>query len=376
MSSSAGDGGILMTMHRLSQGGADRVAVLLANGFVQKGIPTRFVLLRDQGEAERELLDLLHPDVSITSAGPAIGSRHLELVRGQRFIQREIVSHRPAVVLASSSNMGLVTGLASKVRRDNGPRFAMKLTNPVVRPRDRGALRTLYRHKLYAFIFNQYDLVLTLSEAERLSLLEIYPAAGALFRTVPNPYISSEMLQDPPRRRPAGPCRVLTAARMMPQKRLDVLLQAFARTSLPDSRLTILGDGPLRPALERLAQSLGIADRVEMPGFVDDVLPWLRRTDLFALSSDYEGLPAVILEAFACNVPVVTTDCFAGARQMFSEIASCAVTPVGDPAAFAAAIDRCLTSARKPEDLRKIAEGFGIEASIAAHIRALDHLMR
>lgn len=372
----AANGGILMTMHRLSQGGADRVAVLLANGFVRAGIPTRFVLLRGQGEGERELLDLLHPDVLIVSAGRAIGSRHLELVRGLRFIHNEIASHRPDLVLATSSNMGLVTGLSARLVRGNRPRFAMKLTNPVVRPHDRGAIRTLYRHKLYGFIFGHFDLVMILTEPERLALLDIYALGGTLFRTVPNPYVSNEMLRNSSVPRPTEPRRLLTAARMMPQKRLDVLLRAFARTSTVDARLTILGDGPLRHSLEQLARSLGIADRLDMPGFVDNVMPWLRRSDLFVLSSDYEGLPAAVLEALACGVPIVTTDCFASANQMFAGIDSCAVVPLDDPLAFATAVDRCLAVAPDADGLRNIARSYGIEASVAAHVAALTTLMR
>ena len=376
MRPNAASGGILMTMHRLSQGGADRVAIMLANGFVRAGIPTRFVLLRDQGEAERELRDLLDPGVAIVSAGRAIGSRHLELVRGLRFIQSEIASCRPDLVLATSSNMGLVTGLAARLGPANRPRFAMKLTNPVFRPRDRGAVRTHYRRKLYRFIFGQFDLVMILTEPERLALLDIYALGGTLFRTVPNPYVSNEMLQKPSMPRPAGPRRLLTAARMMPQKRLDVLLRAFARMSTADARLTIVGDGPLRQSLEQLARALGIADRLDLPGFVDNIVPWLRRSDLFALSSDYEGLPAVVLEALACGVPIVTTDCFAGATQMFAGIDSCAVVPIDDPVALATAVDRCLTVAPDADGLRDMTRSYGIEASIAAHIAALTGLMR
>lgn len=368
-------GGILMTMHRMSQGGADRVAILLANGFVAAGIPTELALLRDGGEGDRVLRDLLHPGVSVRSAGPAMGSRHLELLRGLKFIRREVESTNPAIVLASSSNMGLVTGLASRSYRGKAPRFAMKLTNPVVRPRDSGAIRTAYRHALYGFIFGNYDLVMTLTEAERCQLSTLYQPLAKRFRTVANAYISDEMLAEHSAPRPDGPPRIMTLARMMPQKRLDVLLKAFAELRLPNARLTILGDGPLRESLMQLAQSLGISPRVDMPGFVEDVVPWLRASDLFVLSSDYEGLPAAMLEALACNVPVVTTDCFGGARSLFAAHPSCAVTPVGDVSALARAMESCLAKHETPNGLRAIAKDYGVEGSITAHIAALRTLM-
>lgn len=365
------DGGILMTMHRLSQGGADRVGVLLANGFVEADIPTRLLLLRDGGEGERALLDILHPGVTLVSAGPPMGSRHLELLRGVRFIRRQIASENPSLVLASSNNMGLVTGLSSA-----GTSAAMKVTNPVIiLPRDGGPIRSRYRQHLYGFVFKRFDRVLTLTEAERRTLSELYPGIADRFETATNAYITPEMLADHGDDRDPGEPMLVTLARMMPQKRLDVLLRAFAEVQDRNCRLTILGDGPERPKLEHLAASLGVTERVDMPGFVEDVLPWLRRADLFVLTSDYEGLPAALLEALACNVPVVTTDCFDGTRELLAGAEGCSVVPKGDIHAISAAIDASLASAERSMNLRDIARGYDIDASITAHVAALKPLI-
>jgi glycosyltransferase involved in cell wall biosynthesis len=368
-------GGVLMTMHRLSQGGADRVAVLLANGFVAAGIPTGIALLRGGGEGEECLLDLMDRRVVLSYAGSPMGSRHLELVRGLSHIQRQIASERPAVVLASSNNMGLVTGLSAKLQRQRGPRYAMKVTNPVVRPRDKGVILEYYRHRLYGFIFDKYERVLTLTDAERGTLSKRYPQYARKFYTTPNAYITAEMIEYRPVNRISNPPTILTLARMMPQKRLDLLLLAFSKVSVKEARLVILGDGPERRRLERLAKSLGVSERVEMPGFIADVAPRIRNADLFALSSDYEGLPAALLEALACNVPVVTTDCFDGAHGLLAGAQRCAVVPRGDTAAFARAIDASLAERSAPLDLRDIARSYGIEAAVTAHISALEPLL-
>ena len=373
---SAAPAGILMTMHRFSQGGADRVGVLLANGFVRAGIPTRIALLRDGGEGDQTLRALADPRVAIVSAGRALRSRHLELVRGVGFLRREIADTRPALVLASSNNMGLVTGIATGPSATNGPGFAMKVTNPVVRPHDGGRVRRAYRRGLYRFIFGHYERILVLTEAERDVLVAISPRLADRFHTVANPYIANDLGADGPRERRAGPPHILAIGRMMPQKRLDLLLRAFAQVADGAAQLTILGDGPLRPNLEQLAAKLGIAGRVHMPGFVDDVAPWFRTADLFALSSDYEGLPAALLEALACNVPVVTTDCFAGARALLADAPSCVVTPVGDPVALGAALAAALDREQPAHDLRPISRPYAFDAAIAAHIAALAPLLR
>ena len=367
--------GVLVVMNTLGRGGGDRVAILLANGFADAGIPTRIVLMTDPDRSEAEIKSLFR-DVSVVSAGPAMGIKfserrpafghqQFERFRGVKFLRRQIDGFRPAVVLGASDNLGLILALARR-QTDCGIVFALKLTNRLFRPNS-GRARRLFRHAMFKFIFDRLDLVLTLTDADRSDALANYPAAS--FETVANPYVTNEMLDRRPSRTPGAP-RLLAAGRMVSQKRFDVLLRAFALSGHVDANLTILGDGPVRPALERLALSLGIADRVDMPGFVGDTVAWLSRADLFLLSSDYEGLPAVLIEALACNVPVVTTDSFLAARELLGGCKSCAVVPIGDPQALADGIDRCLAR-HASEDLRKIAEPYRIDAAIRAHVDAL-----
>lgn len=371
------DGGILITIHRLSHGGADRVAILLANGFVRAGIPVGFAILRDAGEGEQTLLGLLDKEVLRADAGAPIGSRHLELARGLPFIRRLTALARPSVVLASSNNMGLITGLSSLRRQgDHRPNYVLKTTNPVIRPFDRNRLKKFYRRHLYNFVFSNFDRVLTLSAEERDTLSRLYPQQKGKFLVATNPYITPKMLAEYERLSCSESPRILTLARMMPQKRLDILLAAFGRVGRSDCQFTILGDGPERPRLEALAKSLGIADRVEMPGFVDDVVPWLRGADLFALSSDYEGWPAAVFEALACNVPVVTTDCFEGARALLAGAPRSAVVSRGDVNALAHAMDDSLSSRDDTANLRDVARAYGMEAAIDSHLNALRPLLR
>ena len=367
---------MLIIMNSLSQGGGDRVAVLLADGFAANGIPTRIALMRDSGQPE--IRELLHPDVNVISGGapmglklsrkgPPLGHRHLERLRGIRLVRRAIDRSRPAVVLGGSDNMAFITALTRRPE-DRGTLFAFKLTNRLSRP-NIGPGRRVYRYNLFKFIFDRVDLVLTLSEGERRHVLSVHPGRDALLKTVANPYVADDMLSAlPPRAE--GPPRLVAAGRMVPQKRFDILLRAFALVTDSEARLTILGDGPLRRELECLARSLGVAGRVDMPGYVGDIIPTLRQSDLFVLSSDYEGLPAVVIEALACNVPVAATESFFAARELLGSAPSCAVVPIGDAAALAKAIDRCLGNG-KHLDLRGLAEPYRVETAIDAHIVAL-----
>lgn len=137
---------------------------------------------------------------------------------------------------------------------------------------------------------------------------------------------------------------VITTGRLVEQKAHRDLLAAFA--GLPQDRrgsLVILGEGPLRQALERQADRLGIRDRVWMPGFVDNPWWFIARSDVFALSSHWEGHPRAILEALACNTPIVSTDCPSGPREILADAPGAQLTPVGDTHALTRSIIRLLS---------------------------------
>ncbi|MGD2113890.1 MAG: glycosyltransferase [Acidobacteriota bacterium] len=107
----------------------------------------------------------------------------------------------------------------------------------------------------------------------------------------------------------AGARAILAAGRLVPQKRHDVLLDAFARVAerLPDARLAIAGAGALEGALRERAERPDLAGRVRFLGLVDDLPTWLAGCDLFVNSSEYEGLPLVVLDAMAARAPIVAT---------------------------------------------------------------------
>ncbi len=139
----------------------------------------------------------------------------------------------------------------------------------------------------------------------------------------------------------AGPSWV-TVPRLVEQKGLDVLLKAAARAfeQLPDWRLAIVGDGPLRDELEALAGELGIASRVDWFGHVDNPVPYLRAAQAFVLTSRFEGSPNALLEAMACGLPAVVSDASPGPLELIGEEHAGLIVPVEDVEATAAAMVR------------------------------------
>ena len=103
---------------------------------------------------------------------------------------------------------------------------------------------------------------------------------------------------------------------------------------------------------------------------------WLAKADLLVLSSDYEGLPAVVLEALAVNCPVVATDSFPGARALLGSASRCAVVPTRDTGSLASAIINSLGKSGSTAELYRLTDRYRISAAIGSHIDALTLLMR
>jgi glycosyltransferase involved in cell wall biosynthesis len=133
---------------------------------------------------------------------------------------------------------------------------------------------------------------------------------------------------------------VLSVGRLEPQKNHAMLLHAFARTVLKhDVHLMILGEGSLRLALEKLAQTLGLGGRVLLPGFVQNPEPYMRRARVFALSSRNEGFPGVLVEAMDAGTAIVSTDCPHGPSEILDEGRFGTLVPPRDAGALAAALE-------------------------------------
>jgi glycosyltransferase involved in cell wall biosynthesis len=121
----------------------------------------------------------------------------------------------------------------------------------------------------------------------------------------------------------------------------------------------------LRPALERLAGELGIAGDVIFAGYDLDPWPWLASADVFALSSDYEGLPNVLVEALHAGLPVVSTDCKSGPREILDDGVYGHLVRCNDPAALGAAIEDALD---RPHDPTARAQALSGQTSVDRHV--------
>jgi glycosyltransferase involved in cell wall biosynthesis len=142
------------------------------------------------------------------------------------------------------------------------------------------------------------------------------------------------------------------------QKRYDLLLRAVARVCEREPvSLWICGDGPERERLRTLAAHLNLEAAVRFLGFLDNPYPAMRRSDLFVMTSDHEGLPNALIEAQALGVAAVSTRCPYGPDEVIEDGVTGLLVPVGDVAAIAGAIASLLSQPDRRAEMGKAALG-------------------
>jgi glycosyltransferase involved in cell wall biosynthesis len=119
------------------------------------------------------------------------------------------------------------------------------------------------------------------------------------------------------------------------QKRQDLLIKAFALSKLK-CKLVLLGKGKDEEKIRSLIKHHKVSDRVLLAGFQKNPFPWIRHARLFVLSSDYEGLPAVLIESLVVGTPALSTDCPSGPSEIFSKSMLDCLVKCGDAEALAA----------------------------------------
>jgi glycosyltransferase involved in cell wall biosynthesis len=156
---------------------------------------------------------------------------------------------------------------------------------------------------------------------------------------------------------------ILGAGRLVHQKGFDILIRAFSliAADMPKLRLVIAGEGSDAQQLRQLALTLGLECRVLFLGNVGNLSVLMRNAEVFVLSSRYEGFPNVLLEALASGLPVVSTDCPSGPREILGDGEFGLLVPCENPQALADALRRVATDA----DLRRRLSGIGSRATAA-----------
>ena len=339
---------LLLFLPSLRGGGAERALVGVANALQERGANVVLVLARAEGPYLAEVL----PAVTVVDLHQARVSRCL------LSLTREIMRWRPRSVMSAMRHANAILVIATTVARVFGVRTRLVLS-------ERGHMAALlatgqttrvrWSSRIGGWLYRRADAIVAVSDDLAASLRSELGVGGPHVVSIPNPTITAELLRQAQEPSPHAwyldrsiPV-VVGAGRMSAEKGYDVLLGAFARvvTQRP-ARLILLGAGPLLDTLREQARQLGISHVVCFPGFAPNLGAWLSRARLFVLSSRAEGLPSVLIQAMACGVPVVSTDCATGPAEILDGGRWGALVPVDDIDAFAKAIETTLSATSTP----------------------------
>ena len=342
---------VWVLMPTLVRGGVERVVLRLLAGLDRQRYAPRLLLFADDGSGYPQPADL---PVEVFRSN-SLRAHIPELARKMR-------RRPPDVLVVHTSGASVVALLARRLARGRFPVIAV-LHIPVGIEHERQ--RDTIMRVVSKLTLPWAEAVVAVSNGAAANLAAFLGWSLARIRVLDNVVIDDTVLRDAgePVEHPwfaPGLRVVLGIGRLTPQKDFPTLLQAFALLAAddPSLRLLILGEGPDQLALEGLVEHLGLAEVVAMAGAVPNPFAYMSRSSVFVLSSAWEALPTVLIEALAVGIPVVATDCVAGPREILLDGQLGQLVPVGDAAALAAAVRATLD--RPPAaDLQLRAQTYG-----------------
>ena len=330
--------------HDFGVGGAERVMLQLASGFIDLGYPVDLVM----GRAEGPLRSEVHPRARIIDL-EAVNPLTM-FVRLIKYLRTE----RPNALLSPFEVTSLIAIIAKRISRVS-TKVVIRISVHISKNK-RTKWKKIVEKLVLSNVYPLADGIVTVSRGAAQDLSIYAGLLPARIRVINNPVLSNELLQaaQQPVQHPFFNADhipvILGVGRLTEQKDFPTLIRAFdiLRKKTP-ARLIILGDGEDRPALENLILSTGLQDIVDLFGFELNPFAFMKKASVFVLSSKWEGLPGVLIQALACDCPVVSTDCLSGPSEILKDGQYGHLVPVGDTEAIASAIESVLSGdVRRP----------------------------
>ena len=352
----------------LAGGGAERVMTILANNIAVRGFAVDLVLAKAEGPYLKEVSE----KVRVVNLG---ASRVLASLPGLiRYFRRE----HPDAMLSAQNHANVVALWARQWARVSTRLIVSEhiTLNDVAC----NSVREKRAHLIPWLMCHTYPwangvVAVSSGVADYLAKTIAFPRNR--IRVIYNPVVTDALINQSYDTvshswfTPGEPPVILAVGRLTPQKDFPTLIRSFARLRSKRSvRLVILGEGELCNSIEALVTNLGLNSDVLLPGFMDNPFAWMRTSALFVLSSAWEGLPTVLIEAMACATPVVSTDCPSGPAEILENGKWGRLVPVGDVEALAAAMAATLDEPRHP-DVALRAMDFGVDLAVDEYMKVL-----
>lgn len=360
---------VAFLLRDLGQGGAERSALRLINGLSREGFAVSLLLLKKKGE----LLKAVDPSVTLID----LRGSFLNLIKCLRALN-------PQFLFPVYTSM---RALLSKIIIDWGSKtqgMKVVLSQRNMFTMDRGPIQTKLRFLRSRLLFPWASACVCISHgvAEEMERLRLLPPEK--IHVIYNPVFTEELQKQRddnlthPWLDQSKESIVLGVGRLGDQKDFSTLIEAFylAKKERRELKLLILGEGKERSLLERKVKELGLEEAVQMPGYVPNPYPYMKRAALFVLTSRFEGFGNVVAEALACGCNVVSTACPSGPSEILDDGKYGWLAKVGDAESVAEAILKALKTPLPSSTLIERARFFSEERAVEGYSLLMKKLSR
>ncbi|NLJ18277.1 glycosyltransferase family 4 protein [Globicatella sulfidifaciens] len=305
---------LLIVTRNMKAGGAERVIAQLSNYLVEQGVNCTIVTINDS-----EIFYDLNKEVNLIPIGKRSNNIYIDKILKYREVRKLVKSEKPDVVLSLPEEIAIFVIpalLGTKV-----PIVVSERNNPWVMPWKKPTrfLRKVFYPFASGYIFQTKQAATFFSK--RIQEKGIVLPNPLDLNRIPDAYKGERNKV------------IVSAGRLEKQKNFSLLIQSFAKFNqkYPEYTLTVYGEGRMRAELENLASELLPKGKISFPGQTEDLLEKIKDASMFVLSSDFEGMPNVIIEAMAVGMPVISTDCPSGGpSDLIDNKVNGILTPVGD----------------------------------------------
>ena len=347
---------------KLDGGGAERAMVNLTKGLIEQGVAVDLLLGKDGGNA---YLDSIDPRVQI------VRLNYKRTLFSIPSIVKYLKAEQPAAIISAADYTNIAITIAKRLSAVPSKVMICEQNTPSYFRGSYTIDRQLIRRLnpiLIRLFYPLADQIIAVSQGVAADLAKISGISESRIQVVHNPIVTPDILQksnSPVEHEwftPGSPPVILGIGRLSLQKDFATLIKAFGLVQKQrPANLLILGEGEQRSTLEALIQKLGVESSVQLAGFVDNPFAYLKKAEVFVLSSESEGLPSVLIEALSVGTSVVSTDCPCGPSEILEQGRYGKLVPVGDVNALAQSILSVLSTPSKPEHMIERAEQYSLK---------------
>ncbi|MGV7220912.1 MAG: glycosyltransferase [Nitrospinales bacterium] len=360
-------GRLAIFMENLSGGGVEKTCLKLAKGFHDRGFKVDLLVRSVEGD----ISSLIPKEVNVVNFST---SRMLTTIFPLiKYLRRK----KPEVIISNDSHVNIMALMARRwVRKDKPHLIVTERTN--VSPKMKNSFKQRIIMWFMRRLYPQADAVVGVSNGLSRDLEQCLGLKNESVKTIYNGIVDEDFnaLANEPLEhewvRPGGPPVFLAVGRLVEQKDFSTLLRAFAILRKNRSaKLIILGEGRLRSLLEKQLDELELRNDVQLRGFEINPLKYYKNCSAFILSSRWEGLGGVVIEALACGCPVVATDCPSGPSEILENGRYGFLVPIGDSLAMAEAMGKALDFPPDPALLIERAKHFSLGNAVSNYLSIL-----